>query len=160
MDQLTQSASLATFILWVLILYWMRLTSNLSFYVDIVISSIKDIQYFLLMLILMILTFSNALVILDFSNKDEYEGSTSSYESFISDVSGNTYFSTIIQQFALGLGTVPTENIINNKFRILIWFYFIVAVIVTNVAFFNILIAIVSDSYERIMESKERSSLI
>ena len=35
-----------------------------------------------------------------------------------------------------------------------------IAIIVTNVAFFNILIAIVSDSYERIMESKERSNLM
>ena len=74
----------------------MRLTSNLSFYVDIVISSIQDIQYFLLMLGLMILTFSNALVILDLSNRDEYEEGTNSYESFISDVSGNTFFSSII----------------------------------------------------------------
>jgi hypothetical protein len=55
---------------------------------------------------------------------------------------------------------VPTDNIINNKFRYLIWFYFIIAVIVTNVAFFNILIAIVNDAYERIMESKERSELL
>ena len=112
------------------------------------------------MLILMILTFSNALIILDFNNRDEYEESTNSYESFISDVSGNTFFSSIIQQFSLGLGTVPTDNIINNKFRSLIWIYFIIAVIFTNVAFFNILIAIVSDTYERIMESKQRSNLI
>ena len=160
MDQLTQTASLATFILWVLMLYWMRLSQNLSFYVDIVTSSIQDIKYFLLMLVLIILTFSNALLILDLNNKDEYGESTKSYESFISDVSGDTFFSSIIQQFSLGLGTVPTDNIINNKFRILIWVYFIAAVIVTNVAFFNILIAIVSDTYERIMESKERSNLI
>jgi hypothetical protein len=60
----------------------------------------------------------------------------------------------------LGLGNVPTDNIAENKFHSLIWFYFVAAVIVTNVAFFNILIAIVSDSYERIMESKERSHLM
>ena len=108
----------------------------------------------------MILTFSNALVILDFRNRDEYEESTNSYDSFITDVSGDTIFNSIIQQFLLGLGNVPTDNIKDNKFCILICFYFIIAVIVTNVAFFNILIAIVSDTYERIMESKERSNLI
>ncbi len=160
MDYLTQTASLATFILWMLMLYWMRLSYNLSFYVDIVKNSIYDIRYFLLMLILMIFTFSNALIILDYSNKDEYEESMNSYQSFITDVSGDTFLSSLIQQFLLGLGSVPTDNIINNKYRYLIWFYFIIAVIVTNVAFFNILIAIVSDSYERIMESKERSDLI
>jgi hypothetical protein len=92
MDLLTQAASLAIFILWVLILYWMRLSPNLSFYVDIVISSIYDIRYFLFMLFLMILTFSNALVILDFRNTNEW----ANYESFITDVSGDTFFSSII----------------------------------------------------------------
>jgi hypothetical protein len=64
-DKLIQVASFAAFMLWVLMLYWIRLSPKLSFYVDIVKSSIFDIQYFLLMLVLMILTFSNALYILD-----------------------------------------------------------------------------------------------
>jgi hypothetical protein len=34
-----------------------------------------------------------------------------------------------------------------------------VAIFVTNVAFFNILIAIVGDTYERIIENKERERL-
>ena len=45
-------------------------------------------------------------------------------------------------------------------FRILIWFYFLVAIVITNVAFLNILIAIVGDTYDKIMDSKERSHLI
>jgi hypothetical protein len=95
-DKLTQAASLATFLLWVLMLYWIRLSSGMSFYVDIVMNSLYDIKYFLFMLILMILTFSNALIILDYSNKDEYEESMNSYESFITDVSGNAFFSSMI----------------------------------------------------------------
>jgi hypothetical protein len=68
----------------------------MSFYVDIVVSSLYDIKYFLVMLGLMILTFSNALIILDYSNKDEYEESMDLYESFIEDVSGDTFFSSMI----------------------------------------------------------------
>jgi hypothetical protein len=96
MESLTRAASLATFLLWALMLYWMRLSSNLSFYVDIVVSSLHDIRYFFAMLILMILTFSNALLILDYSIKDEYEESMNSYESFITDVTGNSFFSSCI----------------------------------------------------------------
>ncbi len=96
MDYLTQTASLATFVLWMLMLYWMRLSYNLSFYVDIVKNSIYDIRHFLLMLLLMIFTFSNALVILDYSNEDEYEESMNSYASFITDVSGDTFLSSCI----------------------------------------------------------------
>jgi hypothetical protein len=95
MDYLTQAASLATFFLWVLMLYWIRLSSGMSFYVDIVMNSLYDIRYFLFMLLLMILTFSNALIILDHNNIDDEE-SMNSYDSFISDVSGNTFFSLII----------------------------------------------------------------
>ena len=123
-------------------------------------SSIIDIRYFLFMLCLMIMTFSNALYILDYKKYNYSEGNVDKYESFITDVSKDTFFNLFVQQLLLGLGTVPTDNISDNKFQGLIWFYFIVAIIVTNVAFFNILIAIVSDSYERIMESKERSLLI
>jgi hypothetical protein len=64
-DKLIQTASFAAFMLWVLMLYWIRLSPKLSFYVDIVKSSIIDIRYFCFMLILMIMTFSNALYILD-----------------------------------------------------------------------------------------------
>jgi hypothetical protein len=69
-DLLIKAASFATFILWAIMLYWIRLSPKLSFYVDIVKSSIKDIRYFLLMLGLMIMTFSNALYILDYSLKN------------------------------------------------------------------------------------------
>jgi hypothetical protein len=67
-DTLIQAASFAAFMVWVLMLYCIRLSPKLSFYVDIVKSSIIDIRYFLLMLGLMIMTFSNALFILDYSS--------------------------------------------------------------------------------------------
>ena len=76
-------------------LYWIRLSSGMSFYVDIVMNSLYDIRYFIFMLLLMILTFSNALIILDHNNIDDEE-SMNSYDSFIADVSGSTFFSLII----------------------------------------------------------------
>lgn len=41
-----------------------------------------------------------------------------------------------------------------------LWFYFIVSTVCTNICFLNILIAIVSDTYARITENKERFSLM
>jgi hypothetical protein len=112
------------------------------------------------MLCLIIVTFSNALVILDKKLFLEDELDTDSYTSFLSDVSGNNLMNSFIQQLLLGLGTIPTDNIMDNKFRVLIWFYLLLAIIITNIAFLNILIAIVGDTFEKIMASKERSHLI
>jgi hypothetical protein len=96
-DILVQAASFAAFLLWVLMLYWIRLSPKLSFYVDIVMSSIIDIRYFLFMLCLMIMTFSNALYILDYKKYNYSEGNVDKYESFITDVSEDTFFNLFVQ---------------------------------------------------------------
>ena len=42
----------------------------------------------------------------------------------------------------------------------MVWLYFIAATIITNVNFFNVLIAIVSDTFERITESRQFYALM
>jgi hypothetical protein len=114
-----------------------------------------DIFEILLMLALMVITFSNSLYILDKSSKSYEPG----YESFILKVTENTFTSLLIQQLQLGLGNIPTDHLAKNKHSPLIWFYILTSIIMTNIAFLNILITKVNNSYERIMESKESSHL-
>ncbi len=106
----------------------------------------------------MIAAFSNAHLILVY--RDQNDDQLQQYTSFISDYSGNILFDSFIQQLSLALATIPMNNISDNKFRALIWIYILLAFIITNVALFNILIAIVGDTYERIMATRERARLI
>lgn len=47
-----------------LIFYWLSLFRSTSFYVTLLLESVNDIKYFLLMVILCILSFSNAILVL------------------------------------------------------------------------------------------------
>lgn len=106
----------------------------------------------------MIAAFSNAHLILVY--RDQHDDQLQQYTSFISDYSGNILFDSFIQQLSLALANIQMNNISDNKFRALIWIYILLAFIITNVALFNILIAIVGDTYERIMATRERARLI
>jgi hypothetical protein len=59
------AASIGVFFTWVSIIYLLRISPDLLFYVRIVLYSIYDIRHFSVMLSLMIAAFSNAQVILD-----------------------------------------------------------------------------------------------
>lgn len=47
----------------------------------------------------------------------------------------------------------------NDGIRFILWTYFFMATIITQIIFLNILIAIISDSYARIMDAKENYAL-
>ncbi len=53
------------------------------------------------------------------------------------------------------MGLFTIENYPGNAVKYMVWLYFIAATIITNVNFFSLLIAIVSDTFERITESRQ-----
>jgi hypothetical protein len=61
----------------------------MSFYVLMIFESLHDIGYFLVLLILIVSTFSNALLILDLSQKNISTDISENYTPFINDAIGN-----------------------------------------------------------------------
>ena len=57
-------------------------------------------------------------------------------------------------------GAASQEGFESNPSRVLLWVYYIVAIFLTNVTFLNLLIAVMSTTYETVMETKERGMLI
>ena len=53
------------------------------------------------------------------------------------------------------MGEFTLDNYPGNAVKYMVWLYFIAATIITNVDFFSLLIAIVSDTFERITESRQ-----
>ena len=54
--------------MWLKAFYWLRLFSQTSFYIRLIIETISDIKYFLILFIFILMTFGNALLILDESS--------------------------------------------------------------------------------------------
>jgi hypothetical protein len=126
-----------------------------------------DIRYFLIMFVLCIATFANAILILDLaqwnSNKELAAASAEEvdeYARIIPQSMDNNVFDSILNQYLLGLGEFTYDDYPDNAAKYLIWIYFILATIFTNINFLNLLIAIISDTYARITEAKSRYALM
>lgn len=62
---LSRTASIGAFAMWLLLFSWMRLFYSTSFYVMMILEAIYDIRFFLLMIVLCVCMFGNAVLILD-----------------------------------------------------------------------------------------------
>jgi hypothetical protein len=60
----------------------------------------------------------------------------------------------------IGLGTITWDNYADNKALGLLWFYMILATIITQLIFLNILIAIISSTFERITARRSTFALM
>ena len=63
--QLATACSVASFLLCIQVFYWLRYIEDTSFYVKIVIETMRDIKYFALLFMVCVAMFANAQLILD-----------------------------------------------------------------------------------------------
>jgi len=66
----------------------------------------------------------------------------------------------MLQQYFTGLGEFGLDAYNVNEERDLLWVYFFLATFITQVMFMNTLIAILGDTYERIMDRKEQFGIV
>ena len=63
--------AITSLLLWNKAFYWMRLFSETAFYVKLIIETIIDIRYFLILFIAILMTFGNALMIMNAGRIEE-----------------------------------------------------------------------------------------
>lgn len=72
----------------------------------------------------------------------------------------NTFIDFAFRNYLIGLGDFSYDGWSDHPARVVIWIYFILSTFFTQLMFLNMLIAIMGTTYERVMESKERASLM
>ena len=63
-------AAVACIIMWYKLFGWLRLSSKTSFYIRLLVETISDIRYFMVLFVLILFTFGNAILILGEDRKD------------------------------------------------------------------------------------------
>ena len=67
--------------------------------------------------------------------------------------------SSFIYTFKLGLGDFDTETYENDSNSHLLWVFFIVATLFVQITLLNMLIAIMGDTFDKVMETRLESEL-
>lgn len=94
----------------------------------------------------------------NFQTKMHY-GSVHTYERIAKKQTSNIYFDAWINQWILGLGEFDLEPFAANESDMQ-WVLFVLATFLSNIVFLNMLIAIMSDTFDKITENKERNGMI
>jgi len=119
------------------VFYWMQLFEETSFYVTMVLESIWDIRYFVLMVVVSISTFAIAFEILDHNQKNHNkvlfeDGEIEEEYVPIRDHKFDLNFiDSLMTQYMIGLGEFDTKDFSLNPHKQTIWIYFILATLMT-----------------------------
>jgi hypothetical protein len=143
LNTLIQLSSIAIVLQWLMLFYWLRLFPNLAFYVTMITETLADISTFLIMFIAVIIMFANSIYTLNqievIINGDEDNPQTDSTYQLSVDV---PFIDSILHQYRVGLGDLITIGYADHPARVLVWIYFVLATLFTQVMFLNMLIAI------------------
>jgi hypothetical protein len=82
-------AAVAVSVQWFVLYYWMRLVPSLAFFVTFLVEVIKDIAGFVVMFVICILMFGNAVYIINNANKDERSNYHTGDEELFTESFGN-----------------------------------------------------------------------
>jgi len=127
--------------------------------------TIADVPPFMGILVIIVATFANAFLILDHSEIAYHTETVEEYEPLLTPKTPDAVLDSVMWNYFLGLGDFGIAEEWSNETNegttsgSLIWVYFVMSTLLTNICILNILIAIISDTYARVTEAQEVSGL-
>ncbi|CDW79710.1 wd-40 repeat protein [Stylonychia lemnae] len=121
--------------------FFLRIYDGFSFLIQMMASVFKDLKYFLIFFIIFILQFGMIFLVLFKAQQiDEYNG-----------VNKLAYF---LMAFRISSGDFQLDDYHTQEDGLVIftWIIWVLAVITLNIVFMNFIIAVISESYERVMQ--------
>ena len=138
--------------MWCKAFYWLKLFSSTSFYIRLIIETLYDVRYFIILFIFILMTFGNAFLIMDQDREQKY----------VQDYFGVAVFNVLFDQYLLSLGEFNGDDndgyVATNADRLLL-VVFIASTFITQITFFNMIIAIMGDTFSRVSEVRAQSAL-
>ena len=145
-------AAISSLFLWIKVFDWLKLFSQTSFFVKLIEETLIDIKHFIVIFFVALFMFGVPMYILGL-NRGEDDG-------LVDEVFGTNWFlNSFYNQYMLSLGEFSIDNFEAGPQTILCYVLFLLATFITQITFLNMLIAIMGDSYAKVMESSERYGL-
>jgi hypothetical protein len=151
-DDLVLIGSWAVFILWLKLFYFLRIFRPTSSFIRMIIEMFLDISVFLFIFFIGILAFSNTFYILDFHKLTDGDG-----EKF--GITGENYFDSVTYVYMTSLGDLGYDDFNDHPYAAVYWFLFFGSTVFLQITLLNLLIAIMGDTYDKVLEVAKESQL-
>ena len=129
---------------------WLRIFDGTAFYIVLLSETIKDIRYFLALYILSLFIFGLPLELL---NNNSWEG-----KEIVESYTDNMLMNVIINRYLMTLGEFSLDSFAEHPQSGLCYLFFIFAAFISGVTMLSMLVALMSDSFGRVMENKQLNS--
>ncbi|CDW87954.1 wd-40 repeat protein [Stylonychia lemnae] len=137
--------SFASLLVWIKFLYFLRIFRTTGYLINMLSTVLWDMKIFLLILLIIYLGFAEAFLRLAESSEEEFNFA-------------KNYAYALVYAFRLSIGDTDTDLFDDNKQPITIWIIFILCALYTNIVMLNLLIAIISQSFEKINNNANQAS--
>ena len=140
-------AAIASSLIWFKAFYWMKLFDFTSFYIRLIVETLKDVLSFLILFLVILMTFGNAILIMDIGRGDE---------KYTKNYFDSPILNVIFDQYLLSMGEFNGDGgYFEPGADKIVLVFFIIATFLTQITFLNMLIAIMGDTFSRISEVKD-----
>ena len=126
---------------------WLRLFEKTAFYILLLSQTISDVSYFLILLVTTLMMFGVPMVVLNLNRVEE--------NSIVEDSFNIWVFDMLLNQYLVLLGEFNLDNFADQPQSRLCYIFFIFATLITQITMLNMLIAIMGDTFERVIESRD-----
>ena len=136
-------------------MYWLRLFENYVLFIQLIKQTVRDMMTFLSLYVIIMVIFSSVMYTLNLF-RDEDKDSLYDDEIF-----SDTYSNVLFSQFIQSLGEFNLDNFSkkSDSDSGYDWTFFILSTLFVNLVIFNMLIAIMGDTFDRVFENKQQSIL-
>lgn len=138
-------AAVASFCLIAKFFDWLRLFDTTAFYIDLLYETLSGIKAFLILIVTSLMLFGVPMVMLNLNRTDDVQVIDPTFGHWLPDMFLNQYF--------LSLGEFNFGNFQGNEQAIFCYVLFIGATFFTQITMLNMLIAIMGDSFERVIQN-------
>lgn len=129
---------------------WLRLFDQTAFYIMLIVVTLRDVRHFMLLLLLTLLMFGVPLLMLNANSAPGKE--------LIDPAFGYWAFDLTYNQYLLALGEFGMDNFGDHPQAVLVYCFFILATFFSQLTMLNMLIAIMGDSYAKVVEDSAVNS--
>ena len=147
MELLRPMASIASCTLIIKLFDWLRLFEKTAFYILLLSQTISDVSYFLILLLTALMMFGVPMVMLNLNRAEE--------KSIVDDPFNSWVFDMLLNQYLVLLGEFNLDNFADEPQSRLCYIFFIFATLITQITMLNMMIAIMGDTFERVIESRD-----
>jgi hypothetical protein len=133
--------------LWFKVFEWLRLFEKTSFYIRLIQETFADIGYFFIIFLFALAAIGSAMYMLQL-NQAQGAG------DIVEAVFGHFFMDLIYNQYMMSLGEFTMDGFGDHPEMIICYVFFLAATFVTQLTFLNMLIAIMGDTFGRVIENK------